>query len=635
MTENETFVDASMEDDTAPTSVTGYQYHVSYYHTGFFSGSRSKSSNEGEKQTKQTKTNPSKEKNRKMTDSTSITPIIPLNKPSLFPECIDAIQDAFRNGKASGNGANTRKVTNVLSSPRFFGHGRVLLTPSCTAALEMAALILDLQPGDEVIVPSYTFVSTANAFALRGVRLVFADCCDAESGTPNVDVQDILRRITPRTKTIVVVHYAGVPIDLAPLLRLNIPIVEDCAHAIGSYYVRDNHSSTSHGMEHAGTIGCLSTFSFHDTKNVGIGEGGCLVVNDPQLWEKARECRNCGTNRSAFLEGRVSYYTWTSLGSSYLMSDVDAGMLWGCLQHFDDIQLKRLQIWDFYHERIWASSIVWRKPWREHGHNGHIYYLQFFDVNVRQEFEQFMEQCGICVSTHYKPLGSSPFISHQHMIRNGGGESSISATPSSSTTSPCKNAQIWSDATVRLPMFFELTLEQQVRVVNTVNSFLIHKAGTDKNGHSWSLRPASTEHWEAIRKLRNENRLSFLTKGVIDVTTHKSFMKKHSRTYRVAVDNSNGCVIGFCGHVRNDERLATHRSYRRKGVGVFMKTSFMRENPSITCKVLRSNKEALMFYISMGFVPCPDDWASGSEVVRLFSLRSRRCYNEDVLASKL
>ena len=565
-------------------------------------------------------------------DTTSNT-IIPFNKPFLFSECLDAIQDAFRSGKASGNGINTRKVTNLFSSPKYFGHGRVLLTPSCTAALEMAALILDLQPGDEVIVPSYTFVSTANAFALRGVRLVFADSCNAEGGTPNVDIQDILTKITPKTKAIVVVHYAGTVVDLNPLMHLKIPIVEDCAHAIGSYYVED--TSNAYDITRAGAVGCLSTFSFHDTKNIGIGEGGCLVINDPQFWEKARHCWQYGTNMSAFQEGRVSHYTWTTLGSSYFMSDVDAGMLWGCLQHYDEIQARRLQQWDFYHERIWASSSLWRKPWREHGHNGHIYYLQFYDVEIRVEFEEFMERHGIRVSNHYKPLDSCPFIVHRQISENGCRKLPQPQKQSLPSGSLCLNAKVWSNSIVRLPMFFELTLEQQVRVANVANSFSIYKAKTDKIGRNWSLRPASSEHWEAIRELRNKYRSSFITKGVIDAATHKSFMEKHSRTYRVAVDNSNGCVIGFCGHVRNDERLATHPSYRRKGVGSFMKTSLMRENPNITCKVLRSNIAALMFYASMGFVPCPDDCASGSEVVRLFSRPSRGCKNQGVLASKL
>mmetsp|Transcript_1662 Transcript_1662/g.3038 ORF Transcript_1662/g.3038 Transcript_1662/m.3038 type:complete len:299 (+) Transcript_1662:1040-1936(+) len=218
----------------------------------------------------------------------------------------------------SGDGEQSHKCTNFFREK--YGYERSLLTPSCTAALEMAALLLDIQPGDEVIVPSFTFVTTASSFALRGAKIVFAD---SEDETPNVSVSDILNKISARTKAIVIVHYAGISVDVPLILREtlhSIPVVEDCAHALDAF---DKNSG-----DFLGKAGCLATFSFHETKNVGIGEGGLLVVNDHRLWSKARSIREKGTNLIDFKEGKVPFYTWTRLGSSYLMSEVNAAVLW-------------------------------------------------------------------------------------------------------------------------------------------------------------------------------------------------------------------------------------------------------------------------------------------------------------------
>ena len=244
--------------------------------------------------------------------------LIPFNKPPFFPESFKvAIKLACDDGKFSGDGPNSKNVCIFFGET--FGYGRFLLTPSCTASLEMAALILDLKPGDEVIVPAFTFVTSANAFALRGVTIVFAD---SEEGSPNVSVSSILSKVTDKTKAIVVVHYTGVPVDVHQILNEtnhSIPVVEDCAHAIGSVDPRTG--------DIIGKAGCLSTISFHETKNIGIGEGGLLVVNDPNLWTTAQIVREKGTNRVDFLNGKVDKYNWVSLGSSYLMSDIDAAML--------------------------------------------------------------------------------------------------------------------------------------------------------------------------------------------------------------------------------------------------------------------------------------------------------------------
>ena len=374
---------------------------------------------------------------------------IPFNKPCLFPECGDYIQMAFDNGKLSGDGLNSNMCTKWFAER--FGYDKALLTPSCTAALEMAALLLELGPGDEVIVPSFTFVSTANAFALRGVSLVFAD---SEANHPNMCVVDTLKKVTEKTKAIVVVHYAGVPMDLKPLIDTGIPVVEDCAHAIGSI-----DSLTSKPI---GKAGCLSTFSFHETKNIGIGEGGLLVVNDDSLWEKAQIVREKGTNRTAFRENRAHFYTWYSLGSSYLLSDVNAGVLLGCLQHFDEIQSRRLAVWDQYNQFVLPSSLF-EKPKYEDRFNAHMYFLRFHSAEIANEFPKYMKSKGILVAMHYKPLDQSPFVSQ--------------STSVNSKVGLCANAERWSGTLVRLPLFYGMSTMDVDCVVQAVNSFTVLKSG--------------------------------------------------------------------------------------------------------------------------------------------------------------
>ena len=380
---------------------------------------------------------------------------IPFNKPCIFPECMKAVQNAFDAGKVSGDGLNTQLCTEFFAAR--FGYSKTLFTPSCTAALEMAALILDVGPGDEVICPSFTFVSSGNAFALRGATLVFAD---SEKETPNMDVDYVLGKITCKTKAIVVVHYAGVPVNLTRLRETGIPIVEDCAHAIGSIDPVTN--------DFVGKTGCLATFSYHETKNIGIGEGGTLVVNDSNLWERARICREKGTNRTAFREGREAFYTWLTLGSSYLMSDVDAGVLWGCLQHYSEIQAKRLSVWDFYDENLWPSSLFKKPSKKRSKANAHMYYLQFYDGDTRQNFEKFMKGRGILVASHYKALDGSPFIQAKNK------EPSFSQEM-------CTNAENWSNTLARLPLYFELSIGQLEIVAEAVNSFTGEYFGMVRN----------------------------------------------------------------------------------------------------------------------------------------------------------
>ena len=495
---------------------------------------------------------------------------IPFNKPPFFPDSFKvAIQLACDVGKFSGDGPNSKNVCKFFSET--FGYDRSLLTPSCTASLEMAALILDLKPGDEVIVPAFTFVTSANAFALRGVTIVFAD---SEEGSPNVSVSSILSKVTEKTKAIVVVHYAGVPVDIHQILKEtnhSIPVVEDCAHAIGSIDPRTG--------DIIGKAGCLSTFSFHETKNIGIGEGGLLVVNDPDLWRMAQMVREKGTNRVDFLNGKVDKYTWVSLGSSYLMSDIDAAMLWSALQHYQEIQDHRLAIWDHYDQTLAANSIF-KKPPRDVRANAHMYYLEFSQPELLQDFSKALKEEGILVATHYIPLDTSPFIIEDYC----GGTKGI-------TDAYCTRAYQWSKALVRLPLFHTLTLAEMSKVSAVINSYTSAKGMT--------LVAATEDHWETIRILRNTDSECFLHTEMIEKAEHWNFMGKYHSTYRVAIED--GECIGFIGHVNKDARLAT--SAKSKGVAQFMWKTFAQEFDDLDVKVLVENKRCLAFFRKQGYVP--------------------------------
>jgi hypothetical protein len=334
------------------------------------------------------------------------------------------------------------------------------------------------------------------------------------------------------------------------------------------------------------------------------------------------------------------------------MSDVDAGVLWGCLQHLDEIQTKRLQIWDFYHDNLWSSSKLWSKPCRKTSRaNAHIYYLQFYNTHTRLHFERFIkQQCGIVVASHYKPLDTSPFVIQRHrdeQCKHATGGISDTAAESATarrTSEPCKNAEMWSNSIVRLPIFFDMTMEQQVRIVNAVNSF------AELYKDQWTVRPATPQYWEAIRHIRNHHRFYFGQTEVIDAKTHREFMEKHWRTYRVAVchvgrnhkDDKGGegeqpCVMGFIGQVQKDLRIATHPQYLKQGVADFMIRSFRREYPERSWKVRRMNHPTLAMARKLGLVPDPKDWEAGSDPVRLIRIdtTSQQPHGPPPLASKL
>jgi dTDP-4-amino-4,6-dideoxygalactose transaminase len=504
---------------------------------------------------------------------------VPFNKPHVFPEGLAAIQDSCANGKLSGDGLHTKRCSQWFNDK--FGYSRCLLTPSCTAALEMAALLLDLGRGDEVICPSYTFVSTANAFALRGCKIVFAD---SESATPNVSVEDILAKVTPRTKAICVVHYAGIAVDVQKIkdaTHHKIPIVEDCAHAIGSIDPVTNQV--------VGKNCDFAAFSFHETKNICIGEGGLLVINDESKWKQAQIIREKGTNRVDFREGRAAFYTWIGLGSSYLLSEVDAGILWGALLHYDETQNKRLAVWDTYNKTLHANSLF-RKPDPKHARaNAHMYYLEFHDPQVLTEFSKVMKDSGILVATHYLPLDTSPYMKAQDAV----------------SAAPCTHAALWSKALVRLPVFFTLTEEMQGAVVSVANSFC--------SSHGLVLVPATEFHWEAIRAMRNKDREAFWHTDEIDKETHWRFMAIHTMTYRVALDK--GECVGFIGHVGMDARLGC--TQKGHGVAEFMWRAFSLEFPNLDVKVKRGNERSLGFFKKMGYAPVPTAMNAGEDPLPL------------------
>src|SRR5688500_8388786 len=267
--------------------------------------------------------------------------MIPFNKPYLTGKEVHYIYQAVSTGKISGDGVFTHKCHRFFVDK--YGFRKCLLTTSCTDALEMSALLMNIQPGDEVIMPSYTFVSTANAFVLRGAKIVFAD---SNKVNPNIDAHEIEKLIRPKTKAIVVVHYAGIACDMDVIMdiaqRHNLFVIEDAAQAIYAFYTG----------KPLGSIGHMSTFSFHETKNIQCGEGGMLVINDENFVERAEIIREKGTNRSAFFRGEVDKYGWVDIGSSFLPSEIIAAFLWAQLENLDQIQERRKAIWNTYYENL-------------------------------------------------------------------------------------------------------------------------------------------------------------------------------------------------------------------------------------------------------------------------------------------
>lgn len=327
--------------------------------------------------------------------------LLPFNTPFMAEKSLEYIRQAHLNKHLSGDGPFTKKCHQWLEEK--LGCDRALLTHSCTAALEMAAILSNLEPGDEVIMPSYTFVSTANAVVLRGARPVFIDI---RPDTLNMDEKLIEAAITPKTKAIMVVHYAGVACEMDTILAIarkhNLFVIEDAAQAI----------SCTYKGKPLGTLGDFGALSFHETKNVISGEGGALLINDPELVGRAEIIREKGTNRSRFFRGQVDKYTWMDIGSSFLPSDLIAAFLWSQIELIDEITEQRLKIWNRYHQAFEAFErdkiLVRPTVPKDCVHGGHLYYLLMPNLEVRTEFIQRLKSQGVGTVFHYIPLHSSP-----------------------------------------------------------------------------------------------------------------------------------------------------------------------------------------------------------------------------------
>lgn len=369
---------------------------------------------------------------------------IPFNRPHITGLERRYLDEALASGHYSGDGIFTKRCHAFFEQT--LGVKKALLTTSCTHALEMCALLLDIQPGDEVILPSFTFVSTANAFALRGAKLVFIDI---RTDTLNFDEKLLSGLITKKTKAIVVVHYAGVGCQMDTIMAIanahGIPVVEDNAHGLfGKYKGR-----------WLGTFGALATQSFHETKNITCGEGGALLINDERYIERAEIIREKGTNRSRFFRGQVDKYTWVDLGSSYLPSDILAAILLGQLERWPEIQQRRKEIWERYDAELmdWAVSRGIRQPFvpAECEQAWHMYYLMMPDLESRTALIAFFKERGILAVFHYLPL-------HQSAMAKARGND-------------CLVTERVSDLLVRLPLFGNLSERDQTDIIKTACEF--------------------------------------------------------------------------------------------------------------------------------------------------------------------
>jgi len=372
---------------------------------------------------------------------------IPFNRSSLVGKELSYIAEAMLIGQIAGDQGFTKKCHALLE--RLLGAPKALLTSSCTHALEMAALLLNIRPGDEVIVPAFTFVSTVNAFVLRGAKPIFVD---VRRDTLNLDESKLAKLITEKTRAIVPVHYAGVGCEMDAIMEIanahQIPVVEDNAHGLfGKYKGR-----------YLGRFGCLATQSFHETKNFTCGEGGALLINDPDLIERAEIIREKGTDRSRFFRGQVDKYSWVDIGSSYLMSDVLAAFLYGQLEQWQEIQRKRRFMWEFYDQHLsdWAPGHAVQRPViPPHCEQAyHMYYLLLPSLEIRSALIDHLKKRGILSVFHYLPLHLSIFG------RKFGGK-----------VGDCPVCEDVSDRLLRLPFYNQLTQEEQTEVIEAIKDF--------------------------------------------------------------------------------------------------------------------------------------------------------------------
>jgi dTDP-4-amino-4,6-dideoxygalactose transaminase len=371
---------------------------------------------------------------------------IPFNKPFLAGKEIDYIKETIELGKISGNGHFTKKCHDFFEQKYKFN--KVLLTTSCTHSLEMAAILLNLKAGDEVIIPSYTFVSTANAFIMHGGKVIFAD---SNEQNPNINESLIEPLINERTRAIVPVHYAGIACNMELLMDLaakyNLFIIEDAAQAINSYYKN----------KPLGGIGHLGALSFHETKNINSGEGGLLIINDMSFIERSEIIWEKGTNRSAFFRGEIDKYNWVDIGSSYLPSEIIAAFLYAQLECLEKIQAKRIKLWNLYFERlkIHEEHGIFRMPYIPDyaTNNAHMFYILLPDIKTRTKLIDHLKKNSILSIFHYLSLHKSPYFIGKHDGRE------------------LPNSDRYSDSLLRLPLFFELQESQVMKICDKIDDF--------------------------------------------------------------------------------------------------------------------------------------------------------------------
>lgn len=376
---------------------------------------------------------------------------LPFNKPHLTGNETKHIIEAVDSGKISGNGIFTKKCQEWITQRT--GANKTLLTTSCTDGLEMSAILIGIEPGDEVIMPSYTFVSTANAFILRGAKIVFVD---SRPDHPGMDEDLVEGLITDKTKAIVAVHYAGVACDMEKLSQLSVKhglyLIEDAAQAIDSTFTWSDGTTTS-----LGTIGELGVFSFHETKNIQCGEGGALLINDEKFADRAEIIWEKGTNRAAFWRGEVDKYGWVDIGSSFLPSELSAAFLYAQLEELESIQKRRKEIWNQYNDGLLglkASGKV-RTPQIPYyaSNNAHMYYLVCNNLKERTGLIDHLKKKNIHAVFHYISLHGSPYFKDKHDGRT------------------LQWSDRYSDCLVRLPMHLHLSNDDVIRTLETINEF--------------------------------------------------------------------------------------------------------------------------------------------------------------------
>ncbi|MGA2667404.1 MAG: dTDP-4-amino-4,6-dideoxygalactose transaminase [Ignavibacteria bacterium] len=371
---------------------------------------------------------------------------IPFNKPYLTGKEIDYLYNAIQSGKISGNGTYTHRCHSFFTEKYNFKN--CFLTSSCTDALEMTAILINTMPGDQIIIPSYTFVSTANAFVLRGAKIIFAD---SEKNTPNIDADKIEELITHRTKAIVVVHYGGVACDMDKIMKIaknhKLFVIEDAAQSIDSYYKN----------RPLGSIGHLATFSFHETKNIISGEGGMLVVNDRKFKRRAEIIWEKGTNRAAFYKGEVAKYSWVDIGSSFLPSEITAAFLFAQLENLEKIQKKRINLWEHYYSnlKVLEEQKYIKLPYIPEyaANNGHLFYILCRNLKERTMLINYLKKQNIMAVFHYQSLHRSPFYYKKHDGRK------------------LPLADNYTTKLLRLPLYYQLDVESVQYISNRIKKF--------------------------------------------------------------------------------------------------------------------------------------------------------------------